>query len=361
MPKFTQGYAFVAGIAHYPHVNPLPATVLNDATAIAAILRNPSRAGYPDSQVRQALDQQATKAGVLAGLEWLAASATPQDTAVFFFSGHGGRVGDGADAANYLITYDTRVARIQDTAISSQELTDALNATQAGRLVVLMDACHSGGTGNPKGELDPQSPAIKGNLHERVYDDLAKGAGRVILASSKSNELSYVMTNADNSVFTECLLEALNGKARHRGDGVVRMLDVVDYVWEQVPSRVNDRQHPIFKAHEMDANFPIALLMGGDKSLAPMPANTPLKTSVDVVKLRDLIVARKITLEDLELLCGDVEQEMRNEGIDLQFNMDMVGGQGKPVRVKRLIEYLSSRDKLAYLVRHIRKEYPGEI
>jgi hypothetical protein len=100
--------------------------------------------------------------------------------------------------------------------------------------------------------------------------------------------------------------------------------------------------------------------MGGQKDLAPGVALAPLMTAVDRVKLRDLIVARK-TLEDLELLCDDVENEMRNDGIDLQFNLDIVGGQGKGVRVKRLIEYLDHRERLAYLVRATRKEFPGEI
>lgn len=360
MPNFTHGYAFVAGVANYPHVRPLPKTVLNDATAVAAMLRDPARAGYAADHVRLALDRQAAKADVLGGLRWLAESTGPDDTAVFYFSGHGARVGEGASAINYLITYDARISALQSTAISSAELTGALNAIRAGRLVVLMDACHAGGTGNPKGELDPDVPEIKGNLDDQFYERLASGAGRVILASSKSTELSYILQDARNSVFTECMLEALDGRARHRGDGMVRILDVVDYVWEQVPARIHDRQHPILKAHDMDENFPIALLMGGDKSLAPAPANAPLTTAVDLVKLRDLIVARK-KLEDLELLCQDVEQEMRNDGIDLQFDMEMVGGQGKPVRVKRLIEYLDSRGKLAYLVRRIRKEYTGEI
>ena len=362
MPQFTQGYALAVGIAHYPHVRPLPPTVLNDATAVAAILAHPQRAGYPANQVKSLLDRQATKVAILNGLKWLADRTSEDDTAVFFFSGHGGRVGDGPGAANYLISYDTRVDALGSTAISGTELTAALRRISAGRLVVLLDACHSGGTGDVKGDLAPGAPdaGLKGNPDDRLYDALAEGSGRVAFASSKSSEVSYVLPGARNSLFTECLLDALNGKARHRGDGTLRMFDVVEYVWEEVPKRLGGLQHPIFKAQDMDANFPLALLMGGDKSLAPVAANAPLTTAVDLVKLRDLIVARK-NLEDLELLCDDVEQEMRNDGIELAFNMDMVGGQGKPVRVKRLIEYLNSRGKLAYLARRIRKEFPGEI
>ena len=360
MPYFTQGYALVVGIANYPHVQPLPSTVLNDAGAVAQLLVDPRRAGYPPSQVKSLLDRQAAKSGILDGLRWLARRTSPEDTAVFFFSGHGGRLGDGPGAVNYLISHDTRVDALGPTAISGVELTDALRAVPAGRLVVLLDACHSGGTGDVKLLLAEQVPGVKGNPDDRLYDALAQGAGRVVLASSKSTEVSYVMPGAQNSVFTECLLEALSGRARHRGDGTLRMFDVVEYVWEEVPKRAGGRQHPIFKAQDMDANFPLALLMGGDKSLAPTPANAPLTTAVDRVKLRDLLVDRK-NLEDLEVLFYDVEQEMRSDGVELAVNMEVTGGSGKAVRVQRLIDYLDRRGKIAYLVRRVRKEYPGEL
>jgi hypothetical protein len=363
MPNFTQGYALVVGIANYENVRPLPETVLKDAKDVAALLKQSDRAGYVPSHVKLILDKDATKKAIMDGLTWLAESATGDATAVFYYSGHGGRFDTGANAGNYLIPVDTKLNAIKDTAITSDELTAKLRAITAERLVVLLDACHSGGTGDTKDitakDLDPNEPVLKGGLDQSLYDRLSEGAGRAIVASSKSSEVSYVLPNATNSLFTQTLLEALNGKARQRGDGLLRLFDVVEYVWEEVPKHY-DKQHPIFKAQDLDANFPIAMYLGGQKSLSPETALTPLTTSVDKVKLRDLIVSKK-NLEDLELLCDDIENELHQDGVDLQFNMEMVGGQGKAVRVKRLIEYLDNRGRLAYLVRTIRKEYPGEI
>ncbi|MCS7061776.1 MAG: caspase family protein, partial [Anaerolineae bacterium] len=284
--QFTHGYALVIGIAGYPHITPLPINVLNDAADMAAMLKRADRAGYPADHVRILLDDQASKQAILDGLRWLTERTDEDSTAVVFFSGHGARVVERGAPANYLLPYHTQVNALRDTAIRSDELTQALSAIRAGRLVVILDACHSGGTGEAKDALAPEAEAIKGNPSDDLYEELRQGNGRVILASSKSVELSYVLPNARNSLFTQCLLEGMDGKARHRGDGTVRIFDLAEYVMEEVPARYHRKQHPIFKAQDVDANFPVALLMGGDKSLVPTPPLTPLTTSVDRTALR---------------------------------------------------------------------------
>lgn len=364
MPEnFAHGYALAIGVAGYPHIRPLPFTVLNDAADLADMLRRPDRAGYPADHVRLLLDDQATKAAVLDGLKWLAEQTTNESTATVFFSGHGGRVTEGGAIINYLLPHNAKPDALRDTAICSDELTDALRTIRAGRLVVILDACHSGGAGEAKDALAPDATFFKGNPSDDLYDTLRQGEGRVILASCKSVEVSYVLPNARNSLFTQCLLEAIDGKARHRGDGTVRIFDLAEYVMEEVPSRYHRRQHPIFKAQDVDANFPVTLLMGGDKSLAPAPALTPLTTSVDRTALREFLIARK-TLDELEMLCADIEQELERDGITLRVNLDTVGiGRRATIQYAalNLIEYLRRNGRLAYLVRRLRKEYPGEI
>lgn len=364
MPEnFTHGYALVIGVASYPHIRPLPFTVLNDAADIADMLKRPDRAGYVADHVRLLLDEQATKAAMLDGLKWLAEQTTGESTAVVFFSGHGGRVNEGGAAVNYLLPYNTKADALKETAIRSDELTDALRAIHAGRLVVILDACHSGGAGEAKDALAPDVEVVKGNPTDDLYEELRRGEGRVILASCRSVELSYVLPNARNSLFTQCLLEAIDGRARHRGDGTVRIFDLAEYVMEEVPARYHRRQHPIFKAQDVDANFPVTLLMGGDKSLAPAPPLTPLNTSVDRTALREFLVAHK-TLDELDILCADIEQELEHDGIKLRVSLDTVGiGRRATVQYAalNLIDYLRRNGRLAYLVRRLRKEYPGEI
>jgi hypothetical protein len=270
---FAHGRALVIGVANYPNVSKLPSEVLKDARDVASLLQAGDYCGYPSANVELLLDGQATADGIRQGLRQLAASAGPDDTAVVFFSGHGGWVETGPDAGTYLIPFDCDLGRLRATAIGSAELTRLLADIKAKRLVVLLDACHSAGAGEVKA-VAPLAD-MKAGLDEKTYDALAEGAGRVVMASSRSSEVSLILHGMSNSLFTHYLLDALRGAAARHGDNVVRVFDVFHYVSDKVPADAPS-QHPIFKAHEVETNFPLALHRGGKQATAPAPGSATL-------------------------------------------------------------------------------------
>jgi len=160
----------------------------------------------------------------------------------------------------------------------------------------------------------------------------------------------------ENSLFTHYLLEALRGKAETKGDNLIRVFNVFDYISENVPKK-EDHQHPIFKASDLENNFPIALYLGGKQVGASAP---PPTTSVNKSVLRESIV-KHFSLEDLEIICADIEQTMADDGLKLQVDLEIVGGVGKAAKVLKLIEYLDRRGFLSYLVNAIRRAHPGII
>lgn len=250
---FTQGHALVIGVANYLTVRPLPAVVLKDARDLAARLIDTASCGYPTVNVVQLLDREATMAGILTALDDLAARTGSDDTAVIFFSGHGAHaITDGIEQ-HYLIPYDCQLADLPGTAINGTEITSRLRAIKAGRLLVFFDCCHSGGIGEPKSGL----PSLTLGLSQDYYAALAHGTGRVVIASSRPDELSWLLPGMANSLFTHYILEALRGQAKTLGDGYIRVFDLFRYVADAVPSKAN--QHPIFKATAMEADFPVAL------------------------------------------------------------------------------------------------------
>ncbi len=181
------------------------------------------------------------------------------------------RIENGLHAGEYLLPVDVRVdsdQSLSETAISGTELTGALRGLQAKKVVVIFDCCHSGGIGYPK---NAKASEVKA-LPERYYELLKNGRGRVIIASSRSDEFSYVLPGAFNSLFTQHLLDGLRGGAPGPG-GVIRIFDLFNYLQPKVTSSHN-AQHPIFKA-ELEENFPIALYCGG-KTSAPTPLQPPL-------------------------------------------------------------------------------------
>ena len=110
----------------------------------------------------------------------------------------------------------------------------------------------------------------------------------------------------------------------------------------------------MFKASELESNFPIALYLGGKQGEPTVGSGVPLSIrqidSVDKGTLRSIIV-QGFNLEELDLLCADLQQILADNGIKLPVSIEMVGGNGKPQKVLNLIEYLDRRGYLPYLVR----------
>ncbi len=241
----------------------LPPAVANDASDIAGLLSDPAYCCYPAAQVHVLLNKQATKSAILAELAWLAREAAPDETVFVFFSGHGTR--SASTDQGYLVPVDVDTTDLEGSCISGVELSQALGAIKADRVVTLLDACHSGGTGDPKSN---DVTGFQLSLADKDYDTLAHGAGRVLMASSRASEVSWCLGGMRNSVFTTALLQALRGAAAIRNDGLVRVFDVFHFVSQEVAAR-QPNQHPIFKGTAIEQNFPLALSGGGKSLSAP--------------------------------------------------------------------------------------------
>lgn len=257
---FDKGRALVIGIAEYQHAGRLPSSILNDAQDLGCLLKDTSYCGYLASNVRVLLDADATKANIVAGLQWLAQTSSAEDTVVVYFSGHGAQLQSGSEAGTYLCPVDFDGARLTETGLETDEFSSLIDAIPAARVAVMLDACHSAGAGVFK---DVSWETFKWGFSRPALDKLGHGVGRVILASSTAEEVSMALGGMRNSLFTHFLLEGLKGRLQHRNDSVVRVLDLFSYVSVEVPKKA--AQHPVLKANTQD-NFPIALLKGGFKT-----------------------------------------------------------------------------------------------
>ncbi len=264
MTELQNAHAVVVGISAYRQINPLPPAVLKDARDMHALLIDPQRCGYPPGNVQLLLDGQATGDAVRQALGRMAQRCNADSTAFFYISSHGGRIESGPRAGEYLLPVDTVYASdatLAQTAISGAEFTAALRELAARKVLVVFDCCHSGGIGQPKAA---PGPAFKLGLPESYYDGLRTGRGRVILASSRDTEVSWLLPGAANSLFTQHLLAGLRGGVAS-DDGLIRVFELFEYIQPRVTAAHAD-QHPIFKA-ELEENLPIALYLGGQKGI----------------------------------------------------------------------------------------------
>ena len=140
--------ALLIGIDAYRHVSSLRGPV-NDALSMASFLTE--HAGYRDPDVRTLLDEEATRANVLAAIEdWLVVGTVPGDEAFLFFSGHGfqqpDESGDEADRRDETwVPVDASVENgVVKGMIVDDEVAVLMKRLSGRRVQVVIDACHSG-------------------------------------------------------------------------------------------------------------------------------------------------------------------------------------------------------------------------
>ena len=163
-----------------------------DATAFRDFLVSKAGGSFPSKNVLLLTNKAATTAGLRKALFSFAKSAIKEDLLVIFFSGHGASDPDRPKNL-YLLTYDTDPSDIAATAFPMDDIKKALaNTIEAHRVVVLADACHSGGVA---GDVKTKGVRI-GEQNEamvKYWSQLSKTAhGRVIFTSNGlSSELMY--------------------------------------------------------------------------------------------------------------------------------------------------------------------------
>jgi metacaspase-1 len=249
--------ALIIGVGGYnnPPFTNLPATV-RDAEALAKVITDPYRCGYSENNVVLLTEDRAIASNIRNELRQLAIACVPDATALIFFSGHGIRISEKGDWQIYLCPKDCDVDNFPETAILGEELSNLLSAISAQKMLVILDACHAGGAAELKslsGFLQ-----IKAGVSDSYLEKLSEGRGRVVIASSKQDQVSRVRPQGDLSLFTYHLIQALIGGAAMRDDGFIHVLDVFHYVNEKVTFD-QPNQVPILKVKDLDMNFPVAL------------------------------------------------------------------------------------------------------
>lgn len=266
-------WAVVIGISSYAYLP--PAAQLHyahrDAEEFAGFLRSYAGGSLPADHIQLLENENATLAEIRAALEtWLVASAGPQDIVYVFFAGHG--VLDDNDDG-YFVAHDSDPQNLHATALAFQDVDRTLSTRLRANLVVLVaDACHTGRLG--WSTFAPSVPS-------RAADPLAKiGQGDrsfLKLLSTRPSERSFEdqRFGGGHGVFTQVLLEGLNGAADLNGDHVVNASEAIDYLSRRVPELTGALQHPRV-AGTFDGQVVLALT---PNSLPPGPRTVTMDVS----------------------------------------------------------------------------------
>jgi uncharacterized caspase-like protein len=226
-------YVLAIGVAEYPGSLSLNYAGL-DAQAVDRVFREHG-GKLREVKTNVLVDQNATRANIMKGLQWLKREMTQRDVGVIFFSGHGMK-----DQAGdfYLLPVDGDPKDLFSTAVPGSQLRDFLSGVP-GKVITLLDACHSGAAGDEKRKS-------AGALTDALVRDLInEDCGVVVMCSSLGREFSLESNQHRQGYFTVALTQGLAGAADYDGDSIVDLKELDLYVTKEVKRLTDGRQHPV--------------------------------------------------------------------------------------------------------------------
>jgi uncharacterized caspase-like protein len=198
-------------------------------------------------------DKDATKAAIFQAFDGIelnmAKDGTSEDLAVVLFSGHGVMTEDGF----YLLPYNVEIgtqAKLESSAISLADFRAHVEKLAAhGRVLLLLDACHSGAATANSAQLAVNADVLRAGL---ALPNVT------VLTSSSAKEVSHEDPKWGNGAFTQVLLGAMGKDADENHDGLISMTEMTDYVFAHLPRLTDGQQHP-----EVEQRFQSDLFVAG--------------------------------------------------------------------------------------------------
>lgn len=267
------------GISKYEYYNSneVPAFAAKDARDFTASLNGVARAGFDAVTTRILLDEQATRAAIGSAIDELRATVKPQDTLVFFYSGHGmiRTLGIKREQQFYLIPYNFNPASgnsgLYDRGIASVLLQSWLLGIRAQHQFIVLNSNKSG-----QGFESFTSRAEEDNkfLGPKAHRDL------VVLFN---NTGSYELNSFENGLLPYVLIQALKVDAL-TADSVVTAKELIDYVEQNARAVLRKSANTATRrllSRLTNFGLPSSYRSGEDFPLGFKPAGTQANFSVE--------------------------------------------------------------------------------
>ncbi len=220
-------HALIIGVSQYQDSRiPSLRYADDDAGAFASALR---KQGWKASQIEQLTDKQATAEVIENAIRY--GPDLDDSLLVLYWAGHG--FPDPVDARKlFLACHDTKI----DSPASGIRMADIrswLEERKARNVVIIADACHSGGLVSGR-SLAPRALPRPEDVPP----------GWMYLLSSSISEKAVEHPSLQGGLFTTSLVEALNGAAEGYGklgrrDGSVTMAEIEEYVRDEVQAKAS--------------------------------------------------------------------------------------------------------------------------
>lgn len=222
------------GVSRYGNKNYDLGLPAKDAKDFSTVVRQ-QRSGklYRSIEERVLTDQEATRAKVIEGLEWLKKNTGPTDTAILFLAGHGITR---SDQSYFFLPHDVDVKQLDASAVSNLVITDLI-ASIRGQRLLFIDTCHAGNVlGGAK---------FNSKNSQLVNDLTAEENAVVVFSSSTGRQLSQEKDEWGNGAFTKVLVKGAQGDADPKKTGMVTQKALDSYLSDEVSKLTRGEQTPM--------------------------------------------------------------------------------------------------------------------
>lgn len=205
-----------------------------DARDVMAALDGEQGTPYGKVLAQSLTDRDATRRGILDALSAMRAgmrgSDPTQDLAVILLSGHGAVI----DGEFHVIAHGVESLQPSRMAASSLSLSELHRQVkllaERGRVLLLLDTCHSGAVG---GGRAPDAKALSAAL---------AGSNVTVITSSSADQKSYESARWGHGAFTFALLEAFGKAADTDHNGMISVSELVAHLAKRVPDLTEGAQ-----------------------------------------------------------------------------------------------------------------------
>jgi uncharacterized caspase-like protein len=236
-----------------------------DARDLAAALAGQKDGVFAAVISRTLVDTEASREAIMAGLTWLTQTVRKEDTAVIFLAGHGTNDNDGS---YFYLPHDSR--RDSRSMLPGLALQAALRAI-AGRVVLLLDTCHSGNV-------------LGRDSLTRFINELTTENRIVVFAAATGDQVARESPAWQNGAFTKAIIEGLRGAADYHDDARIMMSELETYTGVRVNELTGGAQTPTLAKPNAAPDY----------VLSALPRESSLPNVKQLVRRRNLIVSLSV-------------------------------------------------------------------
>ncbi|MFC1509834.1 caspase family protein, partial [Candidatus Omnitrophota bacterium] len=242
-------WAVIIGVSKYKDSRITPLRYASkDAQAFHDWLVSPTGGKYSPSQVSLLIDKDATYQNIREALFVWMNQALEEDVITFYFAGHGSSESPDSPDNLFFLPYDTQYNNIATTAFPMWDIETALKRfIKAKKVIVLADACHSGGVGQAFDIARRASRGMKKNTISAGFQNLSQiGDGVCVISASDEDQYSQEgqQWGGGHGIFTHTILEGLKGNADYNNDSLVTLGELIPYLSQTVRRETRNAQSP---------------------------------------------------------------------------------------------------------------------